>query len=116
MSGGEMMGGKRFRILAALGGAAYLLILGFLFIQVRDKAPERHALSLLSASWVAQGEGKPRLIVKGSGFDRHTRVSLAIDAGNRRNILASVPTWGALNDIVVTGSLALTANQIRGLQ
>lgn len=61
--------------------------------------------------------GQPLPInIQGSGFDSSTRVSLALDSGNRRAGIGRIDTPSYARDIEISGSVAYVADGKSGLQ
>ena len=56
------------------------------------------------------------VIVRGTGFDEHTRVSISLDTGNRRQVIGSVDTVGSAMGVALQGQTAYVADASDGLQ
>jgi hypothetical protein len=54
--------------------------------------------------------------LKGSGFDGNTRVSMAVDVGQKRAILGDVDTSDYVLDVAVVGSIAYIPDNYNGLR
>lgn len=97
----------------AAGAGAYLLVLLVLLACLRRE--ESTPVRVESVS--TERDGNDLLLhIKGSGFDRQTRLSLSLDIGNAKDLLADIPTWGVLHSIALDGTLAYLANGYRGVQ
>ena len=55
-------------------------------------------------------------VIFGSGFGPDPRVSLSLDVANRKSVKGTLKTWGALQDIAITGEMAVLANGNHGVQ
>lgn len=55
-------------------------------------------------------------VVTGSGFGSDPRISLSLDVGNQRSVTGTLKTWGALQDIALSGEIAILANGNHGVQ
>ncbi|MGD9732109.1 MAG: C13 family peptidase [Desulfamplus sp.] len=60
--------------------------------------------------------GDLKAAIKGSGFDENTRISMAVDSGNRASIIGSVDTPGIAESVTLVGSTAYIADGSSGLQ
>lgn len=103
-----MSGTRSMYILGGAGVLLYLLVLGAILYALRPEERSPPHLTLESVAPVRGAIGKDlEVVLKGSGFDRDTRVSLTLDAGNRSAIISTFPTWGQVKDVVFTDDLLL---------
>ena len=56
------------------------------------------------------------ITIYGEGFDENTRVSMALDTGNRSKLVGSADTPGLAQDITISGITAYMADYDAGLQ
>lgn len=112
-----MSGAKTIRLAIASATVLYLLVLALLVREVwpEEETPPRE-LTLESVSPARGKLGEPlQVILKGSGFDSNTRVSFTLDSGNRRAVVGTFPSWGAVKDVALDGNVLIMVNQARRL-
>jgi hypothetical protein len=94
----------------------YSLILAF-FLLAFTTSPAFSELKLESVypNQVVLGQDL-EVTLKGTGFDKNTRVSMALDVWNKKTIMGSVDTPGKAFGVAVVGDTAYVADFSSGLQ
>ncbi len=92
-----------------------IIAIAFCFVFMTSVAFAELKLESVSSTLGILGEPL-NVTLKGSGFDENTRISMYLDIGNKKSIIASVDTPGSAKGVAVSGSLAYVADGDGGLQ
>ncbi|PNU19467.1 hypothetical protein C2E25_12465 [Geothermobacter hydrogeniphilus] len=103
----------KLRVVLLAAGCVLLLSSGLWFAR---PLPEQSPLSVQALVSVADApDGRIRVALAGSGFDRQTRVSLLPDIGNRHMVRGELPFSGMINGMARKDNLLLLADSPDGL-
>ncbi|APG26596.1 hypothetical protein A7E78_01195 [Syntrophotalea acetylenivorans] len=106
---------RMFWALCGFSLIAYCALVFFLLRAIFFEPEVSETLSVDTSTVFQKMDGKGLLVnITGSGFDEKVEAYLAYDAGNHGAIVATLPTWGYLRQVVVRGDTAYLANGHRG--
>jgi hypothetical protein len=106
----------RIKVVFISGICIYLLAIAVLARVISVESTPLPELRIERASWHRTVSGSPpTILLAGKGLDRGTRFSLFPDFGNRDHIIASVRTFGPVQQVAFCGDKAYLAANYRGL-